>query len=106
MGTVEQQTANQIANIEKPNGRTLAGRVELIRSSGLEKHGQIVTMLKDEHGISHGNANTRALKAREAAAGGRQSDAELIDSQYSGRNAPLKPPAARDSRAQVSGRQA
>jgi len=91
MSTVEEQIANQIANIEKATGRTLAGWLELIRASGLEKHGQIVSMLKDEHGLTHGNANTLALKAREAAAGGRQSDADLVDSQYSGKNAALKP---------------
>ncbi len=91
MSTVEEQIANQIANIEKATGRTLAGWLELIRGSGLEKHGQIVSMLKDEHGLTHGNANTLALKAREAAAGGPQSDTDLVDSHYAGRNAALKP---------------
>ncbi len=47
MSTVEEQTAKQIANIEKATGGTLAEWVALIQGSGLEKHGQIVSMLKD-----------------------------------------------------------
>ena len=91
MSTVDQQTATQIANIEKATRRTLAEWVALIEGSGLEKHGQIVSMLKDEHGLTHGNANTLALKAREAAAGGPSSETELVDSHYAGRNASLRP---------------
>jgi len=91
MSTIDQQTANQIANIEKSTGRTLAQWVVLIQRSGLQKHGQIVSMLKEEHGLTHGNANTLALKAREAAAGGPQSDADLVDSHYAGKNAALRP---------------
>lgn len=91
MSTVEQQTANQIANIEKSSGRAFAEWVALIHGSGLERHGQIVSMLKDEHGLSHGNANTLALKAREAAAGGPPSETDLVDSHYAGKNASLRP---------------
>jgi predicted transport protein len=91
VSSIEQQIANQLANIEKSTGRSLAEWSELIRASGLEKHGQIVGWLKSEHGITHGNANLLAVKVREAAAGGAPADEELVDSHYSGRNAALRP---------------
>ncbi len=91
MSSVDQQIANQLANIEKATGHTLAEWTGLIRASGLEKHGQIVGWLKAEHGITHGNANLLAVKAREAAAGGPPTDDELVDAHYSGRSADLRP---------------
>jgi predicted transport protein len=91
MSSIEQQTANQIANIEKATGRTLAEWNALINSSGPEKHGQIVAWLKSEHGLTHGNANLLAIKAREAAAGGASGDGDVVDSHYAGKNAALRP---------------
>jgi predicted transport protein len=90
VGTIDQQIANQIANIEKATGRGFDEWVETIRKSGLDKHAQIVAMLKQQHGLSHGNANMLALKAREQIDGGAPSDSDQIASIYTGRNAPLR----------------
>ena len=38
MGTIDQQLANQIANIEKATGRSLADWIGVVNESGLEKH--------------------------------------------------------------------
>jgi predicted transport protein len=91
MSSVDEQIANQIANIERSTGRSLAEWIEVVRASGLEKHGQQVAMLKADHGMSHGNANLIAIKAREAAAGGALDEAGLIDSHYTGTNVGLRP---------------
>jgi hypothetical protein len=91
VSSIEQQTANQIANIEKATGRTLAEWTAMIHASGPEKHGQIVAWLKSEHALTHGNANLLAIKAREAAAGGAAGETEIVDSHYAGRNAALRP---------------
>ena len=91
MTSIDQQIANQIANIAKATGRTLSEWVALIDASGLEKHGQIVAWLKSEHGLTYGNANLLAIKAREAAAGGAPSAGDIVESHYSGSNAVLKP---------------
>ena len=48
-------------------------------------------MLKTEHGLGHGNANLIVMRAREADAGGAPTSDELVASQYTGRNAPLRP---------------
>lgn len=91
MSSLDQQVANQIANIERASGRSLADWTALIRASGLEKHGQIVAMLKQQHGLGHGNANLLAIKAREAAAGGTPDDDALVESHYAGKAAGLRP---------------
>lgn len=91
MSTVDDQIANQIANIEKSSGKSLAQWIDIVRASGIEKHGQAVAMLKSEHGMGHGNANLVVIKAREAEAGGPPTEDDLVSSHYTGRNAALRP---------------
>ena len=91
MSSVEEQVANQVANIERSTGRSLTDWIEIVRASGLEKHGEQVAMLKADHGLGHGNANILAIKAREAAAGGALGADEVVDGQYAGRAAHLRP---------------
>jgi predicted transport protein len=91
MASIEEQTANQVANIERGTGRSLADWIEVVRASGLEKHGQQVAMLKSEHAMGHGNANLIAMKAREAMAGGANDDATVVESHYAGGNSGLRP---------------
>jgi predicted transport protein len=91
MSTIDDQTANQVANLERSSGRSLAEWIEVVRASGIEKHGEAVAMLKREHGIGHGNANLVVVKAREAAEGGPPTPDELVASHYRGRHADLRP---------------
>jgi hypothetical protein len=49
--------ASYFPSIEKKYGRPIAEWQELIRSSELTKHGELVAWLKDEHGLGHGHAN-------------------------------------------------
>ena len=91
MASVEEQIANQIANLEKSSGRSLAEWMDIVRASGLEKHGQAVAFLKAEYGIGHGYANLVVIKTREADAGGAPADEDLVASHYTGRHASLRP---------------
>lgn len=91
MSSVEEQTAAQVANLERATGRSLEEWISVVRASGLEKHAEAVAMLKRDHGIGHGNANLIVVRARQAAAGGSSSEAELVDSHYAGRHAGLRP---------------
>jgi predicted transport protein len=91
MSTLDEQIANQIANIERSTGQSLSEWIEVVRASGLEKHGQQVAMLKADHGLGHGNANLIAIKAREAMADGAPDEAALVDSHYVGKHAGLRP---------------
>jgi Domain of unknown function (DUF5655)/Domain of unknown function (DUF4287) len=48
----------QLANIQKRSGKTLDQLTALVKNSGLEKHGEMVAMLKTTLGMGHGDANT------------------------------------------------
>jgi Domain of unknown function (DUF5655)/Domain of unknown function (DUF4287) len=63
MATVDEGLQSQIRNIEATYGRSMADWTELIRASGRSRHGEIVTWLKSEHGLTHGSANRVALVA-------------------------------------------
>jgi predicted transport protein len=90
MATLDDATRTQIANIERSTGRSMEDWIALVRASGLERHAEMVAMLKAEHGLGHGNANLIALRAR-AAADAPQSDEALIASHYEGQKAALRP---------------
>jgi hypothetical protein len=64
--TVEEGLRSQLRNIEATYGRPIPEWVDVIRASGLTRHREIVTMLKDDHGMSHGSANRVALVAIDA----------------------------------------
>jgi hypothetical protein len=63
MATVEQGLQSQVRNIEATYGRSIDAWIDLIRATGLKRHGQIVAWLKADHGLSHGAANRVALVA-------------------------------------------
>ncbi len=91
MSSVDEQTRNQIRNLERSTGRSLEEWMRIVRDSGLNKHGQAVALLKSEHGMGHGNANLIVTKTREQDAGGAPSGDDLVESQYAGKNAALRP---------------
>ncbi|MDI9901464.1 DUF4287 domain-containing protein [Rhodococcus sp. IEGM 1409] len=49
--------ASYFPSIEKKYGRPIGEWQELIRSSELTKHMELVNRLKSEHGMGHGHAN-------------------------------------------------
>ncbi|MFI0240164.1 DUF4287 domain-containing protein [Streptomyces sp. NPDC016845] len=59
--------ASYFPSIEKKYGQPVSHWQELIRSSPLTKHMELVTWLKAEHGLGHGHAN--ALVAHTLAEG-------------------------------------
>ena len=80
----------QLRNIERDTGRSLAEWAEVVGVAGLDRHGQILAVLKAEHGMTHGNANALALAIRSLAAGP-VGDDDLLAQQYSGPRAALRP---------------
>lgn len=84
--------ATMIANIEKQAGRTLAQLGEAVAASGLEKHGEIRTMLMETFGLGHGQANTVVHLVRRGGEGGAAPGPdEVLGALYSGRKADLRP---------------
>jgi hypothetical protein len=91
----DEMTASMIANMKEKTGKTLEQWLKIVnsaqKSEGLAKHGQIVKHLKAEHGMTHGFANLVAHKALESDAGSAESEGSLIEAQYSGPKADLRP---------------
>ena len=67
MASVEDAIASFERNIEAQTGRSVTAWAALAREQALAKHGQIVSWLKSEQGLSHGYANHIAKCATEAA---------------------------------------
>ncbi|MDA8018868.1 MAG: DUF4287 domain-containing protein [Thermoanaerobaculia bacterium] len=85
--TPDEMAAKMIANLPEKTGKRLEDWLEIVRSSGLEKHGQMVKFLKTEHGMTHGFANLVAHKAREAE---EPREVDLVAAQYE-KKAELRP---------------
>jgi hypothetical protein len=64
---MDKATETQLANIQKRTGKTLDQLVAIVKNSGLAKHGEMVAMLKDKHGMGHGDANTLVHYANKSA---------------------------------------
>jgi hypothetical protein len=64
MSDQQKALATQLSNIEAKTGKSLAELKQLVKESGLEKHGAIRDMLKEKFGLGYGDANTLAHLAR------------------------------------------
>ena len=89
MSVVDDATATMIANFPARTGRSLEEWVEFVRASGKAKHGEIMTLLKTDHGMSHGFANFVALTALKPA--DIASPDDLVEAMYAGSKASLRP---------------
>ena len=90
MSTVDQAVITMEENIAKNTGKTVDQWVKVARKSGLEKHGQIVKFLKNDHGFTHGYANLVAHRTLHSSADQHDED-DLVGAQYAGPKADLKP---------------
>ncbi|HEY9177879.1 MAG TPA: DUF4287 domain-containing protein [Flavipsychrobacter sp.] len=76
---------SMVQNLEKKTGKPLAEWIEIVNSTKLQKHTEIVNFLKTEHGFTHGFANMVALKARGTDAGSAANTDDLVTAQYKGK---------------------
>ena len=90
MGKVEDQTASMIANMPEKTGKAMEDWLKIVTKAKLTKHGEIVAMLKGDHGMGHGFANLVAHKALASDAGSQDGE-DLLAAQYAGAKAGLKP---------------
>jgi hypothetical protein len=80
-----------IKNLEEKTGKKFSEWISIVKNSGLEKHGEIMKLLKsDTYGLTHGYANLVAHKAKETDAGSAASEESLVDDQYKGKES-LRP---------------
>jgi hypothetical protein len=95
MADVDKALATQMANIEKRTGKSLKQLSDIVSKSKLEKHGELVAMLKSTLGMGHGDANTvvhfaKGNLAAPAAANAGNAD-DVLDALYTGPKAGLRP---------------
>ena len=96
MSVVDKAIETQIKNIQAKTGKTLEQLGDLLRKSGLTKHGELRDFAKRELGLGHGDANTlvhvclKSDGASAAAASGASSD-DVLAGIYSGPKAALRP---------------
>ena len=84
MADVEKAVATQLANIEKRTGKSLDHLIQLVFASGLTKHGEMVSLLKSELQLGHGDANAIVNFAKAKDKPQPAADANPLDSLYIG----------------------
>ena len=89
--TVEEALRAQLRNIETATGRSIADWTDLIRATGLTRHGQIVAWLKETHGMSHGTAHRLALTALDALRPAEPTAEDPVAALYTGPRDALRP---------------
>jgi hypothetical protein len=87
----EEAKAAMIAGLREKTGKSLEEWLQILRSSGLSKHKEFVTLLKTEHGLTHGFANMIALQALQTDSHTAGDTDALVDAQYAGAKAGLRP---------------
>lgn len=83
----EEMAQTMIDNLPDKTGKSLAEWQKLVAASGAAKHGEIMKLLKGEHGVTHGFAN---LIAQKCTGNLDVSADDLVTNQYKGKDA-LKP---------------
>ncbi|MBI3160363.1 MAG: DUF4287 domain-containing protein [Chloroflexi bacterium] len=80
-----------IANLPEKTGKSLEEWFKVLAASQLEKHGEMMKLLKGEHGVTHGFANMICLIYREeSAAMPPPGGDDLVETQYA-KKQELKP---------------
>ncbi|MGA8046957.1 MAG: DUF5655 domain-containing protein [Dermatophilaceae bacterium] len=87
---MDSQTQAMIDNLPARTGRSLQEWCAVLVSADPATHGAGLKLLKAEHGVSHGYANLimTMYRARDSAP---TSDEDLVNAQYSGVKAALRP---------------
>jgi len=78
---MEPQLQTMIGNMPEKTGKSLDEWKKILKEKAFEKHGQAVKYLKDEHGVTHGFANTIVSLSKS----NDDSVEELVESQYKGK---------------------
>jgi hypothetical protein len=96
VNTVDKAIETQVKNIQAKTGKTLDQLAELLRKSGLTKHGELRDFAKRTLGLGHGDANMlvhacfKTDGASAAAAKGATPD-DVLAEIYAGPKAALRP---------------
>jgi hypothetical protein len=87
----EEVRKDMIAKLPETTGKSMPEWLKIVRASKRTKHGEIVKLLKEEHGVTHGYAKQIALEALRPADAPAPGSAGLVEAQYAGPKAGLRP---------------
>jgi hypothetical protein len=87
----EEMLASMIQNLKEKTGKSLDDWLKIVKTSKAAKHGEIVKFLKEKHGVGHGYANLIAQKSLQPADAPAPEGDDLVDAQYAGAKADLRP---------------
>jgi Domain of unknown function (DUF5655)/Domain of unknown function (DUF4287) len=87
----EEMKAAMIAGLPEKTGKSLQEWLQILRSSKLSKHKEFMNLLKTDHGLTHGFANMIALQALNSDSHTASDVDALVDVQYAGAKATLRP---------------
>jgi hypothetical protein len=87
----EEGMASLIANLEAKTGKSIDTWVAIARGAKLSQHKELVTFLKQDHGLTHGYANQVAIRALAAADAPVAGSADRVEAQYQGAKAAMRP---------------
>ena len=94
MSSLDKARQTQIDNVQKKTGKSLEELTAIVHKSGLSKHREIMEMLKEKFGLSHGDANALVHAIFQSdgqrAAEGKSTDI-VLDEIYSGARASQRP---------------
>jgi hypothetical protein len=87
----EEMKAAMIAGLREKTGKSLEEWLKILRSRKLTRHKEFMEVLKSEHGLTHGFANIIALQALQTDSQTASDTGALVESQYAGAKAGLRP---------------
>jgi predicted transport protein len=87
----QEMKAAMIAGLREKTGKSLEEWLPILRASGFTKHKEFMGLLKNEHGLTHGFANMIALQALESDSHTAGDTDALVETQYAGGKAALRP---------------
>jgi len=87
----EEMKAAMIAGLRDKTGKSLEEWLKILRSSKLSRHKEFMTLLKTEHGLTHGFANMIALQALASDSHTATDTDALVEAQYAGAKSVLRP---------------
>ncbi len=80
-----------IAGLRDKTGKSLEEWLQILGSSGQTTHKEFMKLLKETHGLGHSYANLIALGALNSDSHTTEDTAALVDAQYAGGKAALRP---------------
>lgn len=87
-----EQTAQMVEALPKTTGKSMAQWLALTGKSGKAKHGELVSWLKSEYGITHGYANLIAHHTLKSDAGSITAEGgDLVAEMFAGERAAMRP---------------